>query len=129
MGNQVHPQSLLGRIASLVTDPPSRRGRVYPLAPILGMLLSGSLEGEGSLRAIWMRGKSYWKELVQHLGGVSRSRPPGLSTVWYVLQRVDAEELGKALGGWVEKREAISVDAGLMGRPVVEAIQEKGATT
>lgn len=43
MSGQIHPQSILGRIIALVPDPRSRRGRIYPLAAILGMLLLGAL--------------------------------------------------------------------------------------
>ncbi|MFN3762459.1 MAG: transposase family protein, partial [Anaerolineae bacterium] len=94
MGGQIHPQSILGRIIALVPDPRSRRGRIYPLAAILGMLLLGALEGEGSLRGMWMRGKKHWQALIAALGVVGVPRPPELSTVWYVLQRIDQDRSG-----------------------------------
>lgn len=55
MFTQIPHQSILGRIIAQVPDPRSRQGRMYPLAAILGMLLIGALEGEGSLRGMWMR--------------------------------------------------------------------------
>ncbi len=61
MFNNVHPESIIGRLKS-VQDPRSRRGRVYPLLLILGMLLLGALQGEGSLRGMWLRGRKYWSE-------------------------------------------------------------------
>jgi len=47
-------------------------------------------------------------------------------------RRVEGDEKATALQLFTEvpiEGRVISVDAGLMGRPVVEAIQEKGATT
>jgi hypothetical protein len=41
ISNQIH-SSLLGRIASIVNDPRSRRGRVYPLATTLGYCFWGT---------------------------------------------------------------------------------------
>lgn len=96
----VHPESILGRLAR-VPDPRSRQGRIYPLVLILGMLLAGALEGEGSLRGMWLRGKKYWGELVQRLGWLGVSKPPCLTTVWYALRRVDERKLGEALAGWL----------------------------
>lgn len=106
----VHPQSALGRIIALVPDPRSRQGRIYPLAAILGMLLLGALEGEGSLLGMWARGKKHWRVLVDRLGEIGPPEPPELSTVWYVMQRIDARCLEQALGAWVESEEILSVD-------------------
>jgi hypothetical protein len=55
----------------------------------LGMLLLVALEGEGSLRGMGML--RYSEELIKHLGRGIRPRPPGLSMVWYVLQRVEGD--------------------------------------
>lgn len=110
MDTSVHPHSLLGRIQALVPDPRSRRGRVYPLRLILGMLLLGALEGEGSLRGMWMRGKKYWALLAQQTGEMGLPHPPALTTVWYMLKRIDVKKLGEALSGWVGEDEALSVD-------------------
>jgi hypothetical protein len=73
----------------LLTNLRSRRGRVYSLVTILGMLLLVALEGEGSLRGMGML--RYSEELIKHLGRGIRPRPPGLSMVWYVLQRVEGD--------------------------------------
>lgn len=100
--------SVLERLKG-VPDPRSRRGRIYPLSAILALLLLGALEGEGSLRGMWMRGRKYWRALTESLGIIGVPKPPGLTTVWYVLQRVDVEALGEALADWVEE-EAVSVD-------------------
>ena len=110
MSEEVHPHSLLGRIMALVPDPRGRRGRRFPLVGIVAMLLLGALEGEGSLRGMWLRGRKYWAALVRVLAALGLPvEPPALSTVWYFVQRVDAEALEEALGGWIEE-EALSVD-------------------
>lgn len=190
MFTHIPPKSILGRIIAQVPDPRSRRGRMYPLAAILGMLLLGALEGEGSLRGMWMRGRKYWSALTQRLGVIGLPNPPVLTTVWYVLRQVDAEKLGQALSEWtgvegealsadgkhlrgsrregeaalqvlalagqkggevlaqrlvekgdegaaaiallsevLQEGQVVSLDAGLMERPVVKAVVKKGGTT
>ncbi|MGC8826284.1 MAG: hypothetical protein ACP5TV_04670, partial [Anaerolineae bacterium] len=74
-----------------------------------GMLLAGALEGEGSLRGMWLRGKKYWEKLVQRVGWLGVPKPPCLTTVWYALRRVDEQKLGEALAGWLGE-EVWSVD-------------------
>lgn len=110
MVGKVHPESMLGRLRK-VPDPRSRRGRIYPLVVILGMLLAGALEGEGSLRGMWMRGRKYWQALTECLEVLGLPDPPCLSAVWYVLTKVDVGALGEAMSGWAgEGEEAASVD-------------------
>ena len=78
---------------------------------IVAMLLLGALEGEGSLRGMWLRGRKYWAILVRVLAPLGLPvESPALSTVWSFVQRVDAKALEEALGGWVEEEEALSVD-------------------
>ena len=72
MNEQIHPQSLLGRIMALVPDPRGRRGRRCPLVGIVAMLLLGALEGEGSLRGMWLRARKYWEALVRELADLGR---------------------------------------------------------
>lgn len=110
MLTRMHPQSILGRISAEVRDPRSRRGRTYPLAAILGMLLIGALEGEGSLRGMWRRGRKSWRALIECVDRLGPADPPALATVWYVLKRVAVEELGAALSAWVEPEAVVSVD-------------------
>lgn len=48
---------------------------------------------------------------MQRLGVLGLPNPPALTTVWYVLQRVDAERLGRALSAWAGREgEALSAD-------------------
>ncbi len=110
MLGKVHPESMLGRLGK-VPDPRNCRGRIYPLVAILSMLLAGALEGEGSLRGMWMRGRKYWRVLMDQLGVLGLPDPPCLSAVWYVLTRVDVGALGEAVSGWVGGgEEAAGVD-------------------
>ncbi len=78
---QPHPQSLLGLLAQL-PDPRRRQGRMYPLSGILGMLVLAALNGEGSLRGMWLWVRAHWSDLADALGFFGLSRPPALSTVW-----------------------------------------------
>lgn len=109
MPGDVHPQSLLARLRA-VPDRRSRQGRIYPLVAILGLLLAGALEGEGSLRGMWMRGKKHWRALTERLGIIGVPEPPCLTTVWYVLQCLDVEALQASLREGVRAAEALSVD-------------------
>lgn len=78
---------------------------------IIAMLLLGALEGDASLRGMWLRGKKYWPILVRELADLGLPvDPPALSTVWSLVQRLDAEALERALCGEVEGEEALSVD-------------------
>ena len=56
------PQSLLGILATL-PDPRRRQGRMYPLASILGLLVLAALNGERSLRGMWMWGCTHWPQI------------------------------------------------------------------
>ncbi|MGC8839171.1 MAG: transposase family protein, partial [Anaerolineae bacterium] len=100
MEARIHPRSVLGRIMALVPDPRGRRGRRFPLVGILAMLLLGALEGEGSLRGMWLRGRKYWAVLVRELADLGLPiEPPALGTVWSLMQRIDAVALEEALRG------------------------------
>ena len=60
---------------------------------------------------MWMRGRKYWQALTERLEVLGLPDPPCLSTVWYVLAKVDVEALGEAVSGWAgEGEEVASVD-------------------
>ena len=65
-----HPDSLLGRLGAL-PDPRQRKGRRYPLAPILGLVLLGMLHGRDSLRGAWVWAHQHWGVLWRPLGARS----------------------------------------------------------
>ncbi len=93
------PQSLLGILATL-PDPRRRQGRMYPLASILGLLVLAALNGERSLRGMWMWGCTHWPQIADGLGFWDVARPPTLSTVWYVLTRLDLDALDAVVHEW-----------------------------
>ncbi len=94
-----------------VPDPRSRRGRVYPLYGILAVLLLAAMHGETSLRGMWQWGKRRAKRLERYEPlGLWGSGYPGLSTVWTVLQRLDAEVLVAALRPLLPQGEHVMID-------------------
>jgi len=79
------------------------------------MLVMGALHGESSLRGMWMSGCKHWQMIRHPLGFMGNPRPPVLSTVWYVISRVDMDAVEDAFRGWEqswsgEEVEAVSVD-------------------
>ena len=97
-----------------IPDPRGRQGRQYPLYGILGMLLLAAAHGETSLRGMWVWATKREAELVKEPAlHFSTGRLPGLSTVWYVLTKVPAGEIEKALQAWTQawsKPKAVGVD-------------------
>lgn len=93
------PRSLLG-ILSKVPDPRRRQGRIYQLYSILGMLILAAINGENSLRGMWVWADANWEQIADGLGFFDVGRLPSLSNVWYVLRNLEAAELEKALREW-----------------------------
>lgn len=133
-------QGLLDYLAE-VTDPRRAQGRVYPLAPLLGILLLAAINGEGSLRGMWMWARAHWDQLWKRFGFRDERRPQ-YGTVWYALSQVSLAEVVGAIqrwwAAWGEPGEVLSVDGkvlrGSKRRPalsgvetVVAALQEVGA--
>jgi hypothetical protein len=107
-------QSVLGRLTR-VPDRRDRKGRLYPLAGVLGMLLLAAINGESSLRGMWLWSVARWQRIHRKLGMMEFPDPPALSTVWYILDGMDYEGLETELSGWVESHSGkqikrISVD-------------------
>ncbi len=94
-----------------VPDPRGRRGRVYPLHGMLAILLLAAMNGETTLRGMWQWGKLRAERLLRYEAlGLWASGYPALSTVWTVLQRIDAEALVTALGALLPEKEHYMVD-------------------
>ena len=103
--------SKLGRLA----DPRGNRGRRYPLDGLLAMLILGALNGEKSLRGMWIWGCKHWQSLRRPLGLVGNPRPPAYATLWYVLSALPSDALNEALQEWTlswsgEQVRSVSVD-------------------
>jgi len=108
------PRSLF-ELLGQVPDPRRREGRIYPLRSILAILILAALNGESSLRGMWIWAKDREKKLAgdTRLDFWSVGRLPALSAIWYVLRRLDVETLNEVVGvwaGWWGCGEAVSVD-------------------
>ena len=107
-------ESLLGQLGT-VTDPRRREGRVYPLASTIGMLILGALNGESSLRGMWQWGCEHWLKISRGLGFTGQRHPPSYGTVWYLVSKLDQDEMEGVLRNWInqlhgEKVATISLD-------------------
>jgi hypothetical protein len=83
-----------------VPDPRSRRGRSYPLPPILALLVLGMLLGRRSLTAIAQLVDDYGPELALALG-FPRARVPTVSNLCKLLPRLDTAAVEAVLTAWV----------------------------
>jgi hypothetical protein len=106
--------SLLDHL-SRIPDPRDRQGRTLPLAGLLGMLLLGALNGETSLRGMWMWGCKRWRQIKLPLGFIGNRNPPVYSEVWTVASALETGLLEGAYGAWVgswsdKAPQALSVD-------------------
>lgn len=175
-----------------VPDPRGRQGRRYRLAGLLACLILAGLNGETSLRGMWIWAREHAELLIWPLDFWDVGRIPALDTFWSLLRRLDVEALLRAVNEWLEawsgvelvsldekvlrgsKREGepalmvlaamgqrvgliveqlevkggdktaaaldlleqipvegrvVTIDAGLLQRPVVKAVVEKGGPT
>ena len=92
MEGRIRQESLLGGLKQ-VTDPRRRQGKVYPLGGLLGMLILAALNGESSLRGMWLWSCQHWGTISRALGFTGQRRPRSYGTVWYVVSRLDVAEL------------------------------------
>lgn len=88
-------------ILSTIPDPRHRRGRVYSLPSILGMMCAASLCGYQTYGAMAKWCEDYGSEYAQALG-LPQHRSPCKATLCILLARLDVEELEKRLCGWIE---------------------------
>jgi hypothetical protein len=97
-----------------VPDPRGRKGRRYPLAGILGMLLLAALNGESSLRGMVVWGTEHWRDIAGPLGCVNRSAPV-YGAVWDVMARLAPSALETVFTAWLQSEilagtEATTID-------------------
>ena len=97
-----------------IPDPRRPQGRVYPLKGLLGMLLLAALNGESSLRGMWIWGRMHWEQIKGGLGFAERRTAPQYGTLWNVLSKLSLEALWEAIRRWGEevgvKVEVVNVD-------------------
>jgi predicted transposase YbfD/YdcC len=101
MAVQPQPDSLLGRLAAL-PDPRVRKGRRYPLAALVGLVLLGMLHGRDSLRGAWVWARQHWGSVWRPLGARS-PQFPSYNTVRDLLARLDVDTLDRQLRPWLEQ--------------------------
>jgi hypothetical protein len=82
------------------------------------MLLLAAVNGEGSLRGMWLWGRGAWERIAEPPGLWGTLGPPAYGRVWGLLAGIDSEELSRALCG--------EGDFGELSRT---AMQEEGAYT
>jgi hypothetical protein len=97
-----------------VPDPRGRKGRRYPLAGILGMLLLAALNGESSLRGMVVWGAEHWGEIANALRCVNRAAPV-YGSVWEVMARLSPSTLEAVFAAWLQaevlaEAEAMAID-------------------
>lgn len=99
MEGEIPANSLLGRMKGM-QDPRRREGRVYPQWSILGMLVLAAINGQKTLRSMWLWGCEHWKVIDLPLGFTGQAHPPAYGTVWYLLSKLDRVILQQTLGAW-----------------------------
>jgi predicted transposase YbfD/YdcC len=79
-----------------ITDGRCKRGRRYPVALILTLVVLAKLMGEPKLSGVsqWARLRGTWLNEVLHL---QRTQWPAASTYTYVLERLDAQEVTRVV--------------------------------
>ncbi len=103
-------QSLLDVLAR-IPDPRGRRGRRYPIQSLLATLILAALQGQSSLRGMWLWARAHGDWLTCHLP-FHRHRIPALETFRTLLCRLDLLALLEAFNGWlaVADVERLSLD-------------------
>ena len=128
-----------------VPDHRSQRGRRYPLATVLTIVLASRLAGCQTLTETSDFGRALSQDTLRRLG--SRLRPqtqryhaPGISTLHYVLKEVDIAEAERILADWMKAQvpdsEAVAIDGKVLrgsynhdldadGKPHEESAQQQ----
>jgi hypothetical protein len=110
----VHPQSLMAYLGK-IPDHRRRQGRRYPLAGILAMLVLAAMNGQSSLRGMWLWARERREQLRDPLGFYTTQGMPGLTQVWKIVGKLEPGEFDDLVRLWVEREHqprerAISVD-------------------
>ena len=133
-GQKAERRGLLAYLEE-IPDPRRPQGRIHPLSGLLGMLILAALNGETSLRGMWVWGRAHWERIKGELGFVEWRSPPQYGTLWNLLSKLSLEALWGALQRWGEeagvKVEVVDVDGkvlrGSKRRSGLPAVQGMGA--
>lgn len=99
MKSEVPENSLLGHLHR-VKDARRREGKIYPLGSILGMLVLAAINGQKSLRSMWLWSAKRWGRLSRPLGFTGQAHAPSYGAVWYALHQLDAAQLEQETQSW-----------------------------
>ncbi len=99
MKSEVPENSLLWHLQR-VKDARRREGKIYPLGSILGMLVLAGLNGQKSLRAMWLWGAKRWGKISRPLGFTGQAHAPSYGAVWYALHQLDIGQLEQETRDW-----------------------------
>lgn len=99
MKSEIPESSLLGHLQQ-VEDARRREGKIYPLWSILGMLVLATLNGQKTLRSMWLWCASHWGKISRPLGFTGQAHAPSYGTVWYALHQLDAAQLEQETQAW-----------------------------
>ncbi len=99
MGANDAKGSLLGWLAT-VPDPRGRHGRRYQIQSLLAVLILAAMNGEVSLRGMWLWARAHSECLSKYLP-LHRNRIPALETFRSLLCRLDLSVLLEAFNGWL----------------------------
>ncbi|MCI0386745.1 ISAs1 family transposase [Streptomyces sp. CNQ085] len=119
---------------ALVPDPRDRRGRLYPLAPMLSAAAASVLAGARSLTAIgeWIADAPCWT--LRALGFApdpltGRVLVPHPATVRRLLARLDGDALDQAIGAFLSARTSGTTDTGGLRPIAVDGKTVRGSRT
>ncbi len=99
MKSEMPGNSLLGRLQQ-VRDARRREGKIYPLWSILGMLVLAALNGQKTLRSMWLWCAAHWGKISRPLGFTGQAHVPSYGAVWYTLHQLDAGQLEQETQAW-----------------------------
>lgn len=94
-----------------VPDPRGRRGRRYPWPAMLACLLLAAMNGETSLRGMWVWARNHAALLCPRLFW-DTGTIPALNTFWKPLTRLDEHVLLVVVNGWLSLwgQDPVSID-------------------
>ena len=98
-----YPENSLMWHIKKVKDPRRREGLVYPLWGLLGMLILAGINGQKTLRSMWLWGALRWERISRPLGFSGQARPPSYGTIWYALKNLEVEELEGETREWASQ--------------------------
>ena len=96
--------SLLDRLAEL-TDPRDRKGKQYPLVPLLALALVAILAGNTSVAAIAQFGRLR-RHRLGHALGFPHGKMPCANTFANLFAELDPDRLDRVIGAWLADRHA-----------------------